>query len=143
MENSKTSLLKLLVALNAKVYISICNLCLYTKLTQHLPLNKLYPLLVSNIWWEIISIDFIVKLPKSTSFDIIMIVINSMSKKTHFISTYTTVTTESTVRLFFWKLYVLPTYVILDRKLQFITYFTKKLYHMLEIKIASSITWYS
>ena len=71
-----------------------------------------------------------------------MIVINSMSKKTHFISTYTTVTTESTVRLFFWKLYVLPTYVILDRKLQFITHFTKKLYHMLEIKIASSITWY-
>ena len=102
MENSKTSLLKLLVALNTKIYISICNLCLYTKLIQHLPLSKLYPLLVSNIRWEIISIDFIVKLPKSTSFDIIMIVINLMSKKTHFISVYTIVTTESAIRLFFF-----------------------------------------
>jgi len=56
------------------------------------------------------------------------------------------VTVEGAARLFLhqvWKLYGLSKYVILDYGPQFIAHFTKELYCLLGIKLASSTTWYS
>jgi len=69
-----------------------------------------------------------------------------MSKRTHFILIYTTVTMESIARLFLhyvWKLYSLSSYVVLDRGLQFVALFTKKLYYLLRVEIASYTVWHS
>jgi len=41
-----------------------------------------------------------------------------------------------------WKLHGLPTHIVLDRGPQFITLFTKELYHLLRIEIASFTAWY-
>ena len=55
---------------------------------------------VPNIRWKTIGINFVIELPESIEFDIVIIVVNSVSKRAHFISTYTTVTTENAARLF-------------------------------------------
>ena len=89
--------------------------------------------------------DFIVKLPESVDFDTVMIIVNLVSKKTNFILMHMIVTIEGTIRLFLhdiWKLYNLPTCIVLDRGLQFIACFTKELYYLLGIESTSSMAWY-
>ena len=86
------------------------------------------------------------KLTNFVEFDIVIIVVDSVSKRAYFISTYTIVTVEGITKLFLyntWKFYGLSTHVVLNRELQFMVLFTKKLYCLLSVKIALSIVWYS
>ena len=85
--------------------------------------------------------NFIIELPKSTGFNTVIIVIDLVSRRTYFIFTYIIVTVESTIRLFLhniWKLHSLSTCIISDRRLQFVVYFAKELYCILDIKVAFS-----
>ena len=78
-------------------YVSTCNLCLCTKLVHNLPLRKLYLILLSDIRQETMSIDFIIELPKYISFNIMIIVIDSVSKRTYLIPIYIIVIAEGTI----------------------------------------------
>ena len=49
-----------------------------------------------------ISIDFVVELPESAKFNMIITVVNSIFKIAYFILTHTTVSTEGVVRLFLY-----------------------------------------
>jgi len=74
-----------------------------------------------------------------------MTVIDSVSKRVHFVPTYTTVTVEEAARLFLhhvWKLHSLPKRVVSDHGPQFVASFTKKLYRLLGIWLSSSIAWH-
>ena len=65
-----------------------------------------------------------------------MTVIDSISKRVHFVPMYTTVTVEEAARLFLhhvWKLHSLPKRVVSDHGPQFVASFTKKLYRLLGI----------
>ena len=91
------------------------------------------------------SVDFIVKLLLSSGHDAVMTVMDSVSKQAYFILTHMMVTVEGAARLFLhqvWKLYGLLKYVISDRGPQFIARFTRELYHLLGIKLASSTAWH-
>jgi len=83
-------------------YVSTCNLCLYTKSTRHLPTGELHPLLVLKEQWNILSINFVVELPRSKGYDIVMIVADLVFKRVHFILTHTMVTVEGIARLFLY-----------------------------------------
>jgi len=86
-----------------------------------------------------------VELSSSSGHDAVMTVVDSVSKRVHFILTHMTVTVEGVARLFLhqvWKLHGLLKCVISDHGPQFIARFTKKLYHLLEIKLASSTAWH-
>ena len=90
--------------------------------------------------------DFVVELPELSGYDVVMTIVDSVSKRIHFIPTYTTITTEGMARLFLyhvWKLHGLFNDVVLDRGLQFVVLFTRELYHLLRIEIASSTAWHS
>jgi len=92
-----------------------------------------------------LSVDFVVELPSSSRHDAIMTVVDSVLKRVHFIPMHTTVTVEGAARLFLhqvWKLHGLPKCVISDRGPQFIARFTKELYRLLGIKLASSTAWH-
>ena len=70
---------------------------------------------------------------------------DSVLKRVHFFPTHTMVTVEGVARLFLhqvWKLHSLLKYVISDRGPQFIACFTKELYRLLRIKLASSTAWH-
>ena len=85
------------------------------------------------------------ELPLSSGHNAVMIVVELVSKRVHFIPTHTMVIVEGAARLFLhqvWKLHDLPKCVVSDRGPQFITRFTRELYHLLGIKLASSIAWH-
>jgi len=85
--------------------------------------------------------DFIMELPLSSRHNIVMTVVDSVSKRAHFIPMHMTVIAEGAAKLFLhqvWKLHSLPKYIISDCRPQFLACFTKELYCLLEIKLASS-----
>jgi len=65
-----------------------------------------------------------------------MTVVDSVSKRIHFVPTHMTVIAERAARLFFhhvWKLHNLPKRVVSDCGPQFVASFTKELYRLLGI----------
>jgi len=126
-------------------YVSTCDLCLRTKPIRQALVGELHPLQIPDSQWDTLSVDFVVELPLSSGHDAVMTVVDSVSKRTHFIPTHTMVTVEGTARLFLyqvWKLHSLSKCVVSDRRPQFVTRFTRELYRLLGIKLASSTAWH-
>ena len=126
-------------------YVSTCDLCLWTKPWQYSPVGELQLLSVPDTWWNTLSINFVVKLPESSGHNTIMTVMDSVSKRVHFVLTHTTVTAEGAARLFFyfvWKLHGLPKCVVSNCGPQFVASFTKELYRLLGIWLFSFTAWY-
>jgi len=126
-------------------YVSTCDLCLRTKPIRQALVGELHPLQIPDSRWDTLSVDFVVELPLSSGHDAVMTVVDLVSKQAHFIPTHTTVTAEGAARLFLhqvWKLHSLPKCVISDRGPQFVARFTRELYRLLGIKLASSTAWY-
>jgi len=126
-------------------YINTCDLCLRMKPIRQAPVGELHPLRISDSRWDTLSMDFVVELPLSSGHDAVMTVVDSVSKRAHFIPTHMTVTAEGAARLFLhqvWKPHGLPKCVISDCGPQFVACFTRELYHLLGIKLASSTAWH-
>ena len=63
-------------------YCKTCNLCLCTKAQHQLPISELKPLSISEGRWDAVSVDFIVELPESEGYDVIMVVVDSRKTRT-------------------------------------------------------------
>jgi len=90
-------------------------------------------------------VDFIVELPQSAGHDSIMVVIDSVTKRAHFVSTVTTISATRAAHLFLnhvWKHHGLPRNVVSDRGPQFIAEFTRELYRLLRIKLAATMAYH-
>jgi transposase InsO family protein len=95
--------------------------------------------------WDVISIDFIVELPESNGYDAIMNVVNSVTKRAHFIPTHTTINAEGAALLFLkevWKHHGTPRVVVSDRGPQLVAGFMRELYKLLGIKLAMSMAYH-
>jgi len=74
-----------------------------------------------------------------------MTIMDSVSKRVHFVPTHTMVTAEGAARLFLhhvWKLHGLPKHVVSNCRPQFVASFTKELYRLLGIRLFSSTAWH-
>jgi len=92
-----------------------------------------------------LSVNFMVELPEFSGHDAVMTVVDSVSKRVHFVPTHITVTAEEAARLFLhhvWKLHGLPKHVVSNRGPQFVASFTKELYRLLGVQLSSSTAWY-
>lgn len=67
-------------------YVAKCDSCNRNKYQALNPVGLLQPLPTPNHVWEEISMDFITELPKSQSYDVILVVVDCLSKYAHFIS---------------------------------------------------------
>jgi len=117
-------------------YVSTCDLYLQTKPWRHSFVGELQLLSVPDARWDTLSIDFMVKLPESSRHDTIITVVDSISKRVHFVPMHITVTVEGAARLFLhhiWKLHGLPKCVVSNCGPQFVASFTKELYRLLGI----------
>jgi hypothetical protein len=93
--------------------------------------GELHPSETLEAPWDMISVNFIVKLPKSHGYDAIMCVVDSLTKRAHFILMHTTINAEGTALLFLkevWKHHGTPRVVVLDRGPQFVAVFTRELH---------------
>jgi len=126
-------------------YVSTCDLCLWTKRWRHFPVGELQLLSILDARWDILSVDFVVELLEFSGHDAVMTVVDSVSKRVHFVPTHTTVTAEGAARLFLhhvWKLHGLSKRVVSDHGPQFVASFTKELYRLLGIRLSSSTAWH-
>ena len=91
--------------------------------------------------WQIISVDLITELPQSHGYDSILVAVDHLSKRAHFITTMSNITSLGVAWLFrdsVWKLRRLPKEVISDRGPQFMSNFMRGLSKILGIKVVAS-----
>jgi hypothetical protein len=127
------------------IYVKHCDLCNRTKVQCRRPMGELHPSETPEAPWDMISVDFIVELPESHGYDTIMCVIDSLTKRAHFIPMHTTINAEGTALLFLKEVekhHGTPWVVVSDRGPQFIAAFTCELYKLLGIKLAMSTAYH-
>ena len=81
-------------------YVRGCKACQRNKSSTTKPYGRLRPLQVPTARWETISLDWITKLPRTlTGYDAILVVVDSYSKRAHFIPTHTTASSAKTAQI--------------------------------------------
>src|SRR5271156_4756653 len=126
-------------------YVSTCDMCLRTKAPRQPPMGELHPLPVPDNPWDVISVDFISELPEAGGKDCIMVVVDSVTKRSHFIDTVITISAVGSAKLYVnhvWKHHGLPQKVLSDRGPQFVAEFTRELYRLLGIKLAATTAYH-
>ena len=126
-------------------YCKACDMCLHMKAQKWKPFSELHPLPIPEDHWDVVSVDFIIKLPDSHGFDATMVVVDLVSKGSHFIPMHMTVTALGSAWLYLqnvWKHYSLPWSTLSDWGTQFIAKFMHKLYCLLRITILVSTAYH-
>ena len=68
-------------------YTSTCDMCLRTKPSHQVPMSELHPLPIPKERWSIVSVDFISELLDVRGYYAVMVVVDSIGKRGHFIPT--------------------------------------------------------
>jgi transposase InsO family protein len=117
-------------------YVEHCDTCQRIRPAKQAPL-PLQTLEVPTCPFSIISYDMIVKLPKSSGYDSILVVIDSFTKFGHFIPCRESMSASELAQLFLdnvWKLHGTPDQTVSDRGPTFKSHFLKALYQRLGIR---------
>jgi hypothetical protein len=119
-----------------------CDACQRTKPSTQKPSGELRPLPIPARPWQSIGMDFLGPLPESKSHhDMILIIIDRLTKMAHFIPTTSNVTSKQTAELFLqyiFRYHGLPENIVSDRDPKFTAHFWKNLNKALGIKILMS-----
>jgi len=83
-----------------KDYCKSCVTCSHAKPMHHKPYGLLKQLLIPEKLWNSISMDFIEKLPSSSSYTTILVIVDRLSKQSLFILTHDTITSPQLAQLF-------------------------------------------
>jgi len=102
------------------------------------PYRSLQQLPILECLWNSISMDFIEKLPSSSSFNTILVIVDCLSKQAIFIPTYNTITSVELVCLF--VIYVfskhrVPSHVTSDYSSKFVSHFFHSLGTALDMRL--------
>ncbi len=104
---------------------------------------------VLNHFWINIILNFVIRLFENREYNVILMIIDRLSKMHHYISCITDdneITTEEIVKLLIqhvWKLHELFTIMIFDKDSQFISLMWNTIYKMLKIKTKLSVAFHS
>ncbi|KAH9448947.1 hypothetical protein Pst134EA_033175 [Puccinia striiformis f. sp. tritici] len=126
-------------------FVKTCDSCQRVKAHRQLQEGQLNSLSIPDKPWSVIGMDFITKLPVSSGFDSIMVVVDLLSKMTHFIPCKETYSASRIAQLFrsnIFRLHGLPEKIISDRGSVFISEFWKSLMNSLQIKAGYSTAYH-
>jgi hypothetical protein len=72
-------------------YVGTCNVCNQTKVLCWLPHSELHLTEILEECWDTdpVSVDFIIELPDAHRFDVVMVAVDVLSKRAHFIECHT------------------------------------------------------
>jgi hypothetical protein len=127
-------------------YVSECDTCRKVKADYMKPRGLLQPLSIPEWKWDDISMDFIVGLPLTAcKFDSIWVIIDRLSKSTHFIPVHTNYNVQKYVQIYIARVLCLDgvlKMIISDRGLQFITHFWEQLHASLGTHLIHSLVYH-
>ena len=109
-----------------------------SKPQRHRPYGSLQQLPILERPWNSISIDFIKKLPSSSGFDTILVIVDRLSKQAIFIPTHDTITSVELARLFMIHVFSkhgVPSHVMSDHSSEFVSHFFCSLGTALDMRL--------
>jgi hypothetical protein len=126
-------------------YVSRYTTC--NKVKSRLNPHGLYVSLhIPSVSWENISMDFVLKLPRTKrGRDIIFMVVNHFSKMAHFIPCHKSDNASHVAELFFTeivRLHIVPNTIISDRDAKFLSHFWRTLWFKLGTKLLFSTNYH-
>jgi hypothetical protein len=102
--------------------------------------NYFCPLSILNAAWEEISLDFVVRLPKSKGFDAVLVVVDRLSKyiliKPYSVKSIAEILAKEVVRL-----HGIPKSIVSDRDPTFLSHFWKELFRLQGIILKMSTAY--
>ena len=114
-------------------FVRACDVCQRQKYAATTPGGLLQPLPIPNAIWEDLSLDFITGLPKSRGYEAVLVVVDRLSKYSHFILLKHPYTAKSIAELFvkeIVRLHGIPKTLISDRDLLFVSNFWLELFRL-------------
>jgi hypothetical protein len=126
-------------------YISECVTCQQNKSEHMLPAGLLQPLPIPEQKWESISMDFITGLPKVQGKDCIYVVVDRLTKFSHFYAIPTEYNVVQVAELFFrevFRLHGLPRNIISDRDNRFIGTFWRELFRLVGTELTPNTSYH-
>ena len=126
-------------------YVQACDVCARIKAPRHKPYGLLRPLEIPERPWKSISMDFIVKLPRSHGYDSIWVVCDRLTCAAHFIPCNETINAPGLAWLFLdriFRYHGLPETIVSDRGSVFISHFWKELTALLKVDHRTSTAYH-
>lgn len=125
-------------------YVKNCLTCQLTKHRTHLSTPLLQPLPIPEERWSSVSMDFITGFPPTKEgYNMIMTIIDRLTKVAHFIPTNKNATAKIVAHLFIdnvIKLHGVPNEIVSDKDIRFVKEVWKNLHHRLDIQLKFSST---
>lgn len=128
-----------------KKLVAECDVCQKSKYETRPPSGLLQPLPIPNLIWEDLSMDFIERLPISGGFEVIFMVVDRLSKYSHFISLTHPYSAKSVAKTFIdhvVKLHGFPKSIVTDRDRVFMSSFWKELFELQGSKLKASSSYH-
>jgi transposase InsO family protein len=134
------------MAKETQLYVDSCEKCQRNKPSQERPAGLLQPLPIPANRWEVVTMDFMVHLPKTPcNHDAITVFVDKLTKHAHFVPSTTTATATDVARQFFdnvFRHHGMPTTIISDRDSKFTSHFWQELHRHMDVKLAMSTAYH-
>jgi len=127
-------------------YVAQCDTCRKVKAIHPKSTGELQPLPIPAWKWDDISMDFIVRLPKTAKgFDSIWVIVDRLTKMAHFLPVKIVYPASTYAKIYFDRilsLHGVPKTIVLDRGTQFVSQFWKCLHKSLGTKLLYSTAYH-
>ena len=126
-------------------HIRECDVCQRNKGEMCYPTGLLQPLPIPEGKWESISMDFIIRLPMVQGKDCIFVIIDQLTKYTHFFAIFAQYTAAQVAEMFFREIFMLhglPKTIVNGRDNHFMGGFLQELFRLVGIELTSSTNYH-